>query len=214
MSVRDPNPLNRPFTWSFSTSQTTVDVNKEYFEDPSSPGQFLQRLMYNTAFDVIEGNKKRRSELTLRVSGNIAGSPFAVASSVIDCTNATGWAGGLAEHWLCTGYSATQESELVGTEVLTYWRFNASFTHRRDGWLLSSQNVGFNELVYANGVNEEPTGKRRIAVEGAYVARPWPLDSIGVALPPVLVQSGTTGELNFRVYEPVDFAEIFGNPPA
>ncbi|MGA0336541.1 MAG: hypothetical protein ACO3LD_09840 [Luminiphilus sp.] len=190
-------------------------MNKEYYEDPNTPGQFFQRLMYNTAFDVLEGNKKRRSDLTLRVSGNIGTSPFVVASSVIDCTNATGWAGGLAEHWLCTAYSATQESELVGNEVLSFWRFNATFTHRRDGWLLSVQNVGFNELVYADGVNEDPTGKRRIAVEGAFVARPWPLDSIGKALPSVLARSGTsTSELSFRVYEPVDFAEIFGDPPA
>ena len=84
MSVQDPNPLNRPDVWSLSTSGTTeaATVAYEYSGDIVS-----QKAITNTAGDAITGYKKRRSEVTMTVSGNRSASPFLLAVQYVNKTN-------------------------------------------------------------------------------------------------------------------------------
>ena len=207
MSVQDPNPLNRPDVWSLSTSGTTEAATVAY---DYSGGSAVQVPIENTAGDAITGYKKRRSEVTMTVSGNRSASPFLLAVLYVNKTNTVAWANGQPRTWLCTGISGTQESEIVGDEIVDYWKVRFSFSYNPETWDLVVPNVGLNELVTVNGT---PT-KRRISVEdsdGNYVpsAKPVALNPDGTAR-----AAGTAADLlSVIVYEKADFVSQFGSPP-
>ena len=127
MSVKDPNPLNRPDVWSLSASGTTVPAAFHYVGG-------AQKQIVNSAGDAITGLKRRQGEITMTVRGNRSGSPFALATTLVNRTNATEWADGAERTWLCTSISAQQQSELVGTEILDYWSVSFSFAYRPETW--------------------------------------------------------------------------------
>ena len=203
MSVKDPNPLNRPDVWSLSASGTTVPAAFHYVGG-------AQKQIVNSAGDAITGLKRRQGEITMTVRGNRSGSPFALATTLVNRTNATEWADGAERTWLCTSISAQQQSELVGTEILDYWSVSFSFAYRPETWAVQAPDVGLNQLVTVNGSQV----KRRITIEDANgnavpTPKPLPLNSDGSL-------KGATAEadfLTFRVYETADFLSYFGDPP-
>lgn len=203
MSVKDPNPLNRPDVWSLSASGTTVPAAFHYVDG-------AQKQITNSAGDAITGLKRRQGEITMTVRGNRLDSPFALATTLVNRTNATAWADGAERTWLCTSISAQQQSELVGTEVLDFWSVSFSFAYRPETWAVQAPDVGLNQLVTVNGSQV----KRRITIEDANgnavpTPKPLPLNSDGSL-------KGATAEadfLAFRVYETADFLAYFGDPP-
>jgi len=205
MSVKDPNPLNRPDVWSLSASGTVVDATTYYADANDTVKQIV-----NTAGDPLRGLKRRQGEITLNVKGNRLDSPFALATGYVNRTNATAWADGAERTWLCTSVSAQQQTELVGDELIDYWSVSFSFAYRPETWSVQAPNVGLNERVTGNGT----TVKRRITIDDGNgnlvpTSKPQPLDANGGF-------AGVTAEadlLTFRVYKTADFAGYFGEPP-
>jgi len=208
MSVKDPNPINRPDVWSLSASGTVVDATTYY--ESSDFGETIKQIV-NTAGDSLQGIKRRQGEITMTVKGNRAQSPFSLATGFVNRVNANPWANGEAKTWLCTGVSAQQQSELVGTEILEFWSVSFSFSYRADTWAAQAANVGLNELVIKSGFG---TIKRRITIEDndgneVPTPKPLPLNSDGS-----YKGANTVADiLQFDVYRTADFASQFGNPP-
>ena len=208
MSVKDPNPLNRPDVWSLSASGAVVDATTYY--EASDAGENIKQIV-NTAGDPLPGLKRRQGEITMSVKGNRAQSPFSLAAGFVNRVNDNAWANGASKTWLCTGVSAQQQSELVGTEIVEFWSFSFSFAYRADTWQAQSANVGLNEIA-SNSSGQ--TIKRRITIEDnngneVPTPKPLPLNSDGS-----YKGANTVADiLQFEVYRKADFASQFGNPP-
>ena len=146
----------------------------------------------------------------MTVRGNRSGSPFSLATTLVNRTNATECADGAVREWLCTSISAQQQSELVGTEIVDNWSDSFSFAYRPETWAVQAPDVGLNQLVTVNGSQF----KRRITIQDSNgnsvpTPKPLPLNSDGTF-------KGVTAEadfLTFRVYETADFLSYFGDPP-
>jgi len=131
MSVKDPNPLNRPFVWSLSASGTVIDTN--YYYEITPDGEVLAQIT-NHSGSPLGGFKRRQSDITMSVKCNLADSPFFIATTFVNFTNANVWANGPPRTWLCTGVSAQQQSEIVGDEVIEYWSAGFNFAYRAETW--------------------------------------------------------------------------------
>lgn len=207
MTVAEPNPLNRPPVYSFSTSSTTVEAAAIEL----SPGiGWARQIIYNSAYDVVTGYKMRSVEPSLRVTVNLAVSPLTLFDAVANKTNASAWAGGGYATWLCTGISANQDSALVGTEVLDYWVVTASFAYRSQGWGLEIKDVGLNERVPKAGGGYQ---KRRCRVfdndgNAQPASSPQPLDATGAQL----FGDAVVRTKSYTIYEPVEFSNYFASP--
>ena len=208
MSIKDPNPLNRPDVWSLSASGTVVNATTYYPQ--SGVGENIQQIV-NTAGDPLPSIKRRQGEITMSVKGNRGNSPFSLATGFINRVNSAAWANGAAKTWLCTGVSAQQQSELVGEEIVEFWSVAFSFAFRPETWMAQAANVGLNEIAINSSGQ---TIKRRITIE----------DDNGNALPtpkplPLNAEGSYKGAnavadiLQFDVYRTADFASQFGNPP-
>ena len=208
MSVKDPNPLNRPDVWSLSASGTVVDATTYY--EASDVGETIKQIV-NTAGDPLPGLKRRQGEITMSVKGNRADSPFALATGLINRVNSAAWANGAEKTWLCTGVSAQQQSELVGEEIVEFWSVAFSFAYRPETWGAQSANVGLNEIA-SNSSGQ--TIKRRITIEDSNgnevpTPKPLPLNADGS-----YKGANTVADiLQFDVYRTANFASQFGNPP-
>lgn len=207
MTVAEPNPLNRPPVYSFSTSSTTVEAAAIQL----SPGiGWVRQIIYNSAWDIVTGYKMRSVEPSLRVTKNLAVAPLVLMDELANKTNMTTWAGGGHATWLCTGISANQDSALVGTEVVDYWVVTASFSYRSQGWDLEIKDVGLNERVPKAGggyqlqrcVVFDKDGNERPATT------PQPLDEDGRQL----FGTSQVGTKSYRLYEPVEFGNYFESP--
>lgn len=207
MSVQDPNPLNRPDVWSLSTGGSTAAATVAY---DYSGSIVAQQAITNTAGDPIAGYNRRRAEITMTMSGNRSSSPFALATSYVNRTNTSAWANGQPRTWLCTGVSGTQEAEIVGEEIVEYWKVRFSFTYNAETWDLTVPNVGLFELATGAG----GTVRRRIMVEDADgnfipAPKPVPLNPDGSAK-----AAGQDADLlTFIIYPQANFASQFGSPP-
>lgn len=198
---QEPNPLNRCDTWSIGTGGSTVAVT-EFYEDDGSTA-----ILKNTAGDVITGYTKRRLEMRLSVSGNRSTFPLATAKAAVNTINESPWGGGAEKTWLCSGATANQETELVGTDIVSYWQVTFEFLFNAETWDLQVPNIGLNRIA-SNGI------KYRIYVrdqDGNYVPSPKPLP---LNLDGSLAADGADPFiLSRRVYPATDFSTFFGNPP-
>ena len=205
MSVADPNPLLRPEVYFFRTSSTTVEAEAKQ----RTAGQWFRQIIYNSAFDVVTGYKMRSVEPVLSISKNLAVSPIVLFDTLVNKTNDSPWAGGAGLTWLCTSISGEQKTELVGTEVLTYWEVTASFSYRSGGWDLYVKDIGLNERVeLPNGTFE----KRRCKVfdqDGNAVAATiaQPLNADGTQR-----FTNVVDEKSYTIYEYTDFSAYFTGP--
>lgn len=196
MSVSDPNPLNRPAVYSFSTSSTTTDA-LEFYLGSRIP-------IKNSAGSVVTGYKMRTVEPSLRVTVNLQQSPIVIAREIANTVNNPAWAGGDIGTWLCTGISGSQETEVVGAEVITYWKVSGSFSYREQKWRLEYADVGLYELVDGR--------RRRCRVEdsdGNYqsATTPQPLNSDGTQRNSTTISTRTA-----VIYDTSNFATYFPSP--
>lgn len=195
---QEPHPLSRCDRWSIGTSGSNTPVTTWFDGGVETP-------LVNSAGDVITGYNKRRLEMRLSVSGNRADLPMATARTVVNAVNATAWGGGVAGSWLCSGSSAQQHTELVGTEVVDFWAVSFEFLYSAELWTLTVPDVG---LYHISG------GVRRRAMvadaDGNYIPspKPVPLNSDGT-----LKTSGDPDLLDRTIYREIDFGTYFGDPP-
>ena len=103
--------LDRCDRWTVGTSGSQVPATTWLDNGVEKP-------LINSAGDPIGGYNKRRLEMRLTVSGNRASSQIATAKAVVNATNSAGWGGGAARSWLCSGATARERTELVGTLVV------------------------------------------------------------------------------------------------
>lgn len=195
-----PNPLERCDRWSIGGGSTTEAITSYY------DGTTMQPLV-NSAGDAITGYQKRRSDLRLTVAANRATFPIATARAVINTVNESGWGGGAPTTWICSGASAQQRTELVGTLVVDFWAITFEFLYRESGWRLVVPNVGFNYIGY-DGI------KRRMYIEdqdGNYIPspKPLPLESDGF----IRLGNARPDLMAFDIYRTSDFSAYFGDPP-
>jgi len=194
---QEPNPLDRCDRWTVGTSGSQVPATTWLDSGVEKP-------LINSAGDPIGGYNKRRLEMRLTVSGNRATSQIATARAVVNATNSSGWGGGVARSWLCSGASSRERTELVGTLVVNFWEVSFDFLYNEELWSLSVPDVGLNYL--AAGV------KKRAFVEdsdGNFVPSPKPvaLNADGS------LRSGDPLVLQRPVYREIEFSTYFGNPP-
>jgi hypothetical protein len=204
-SVSDPNPLLRPDVWSLQASGASVPVSVYVSTDQPGDAADVLSPLVNSAGDPIVGEKTRRAEITMTVRGNRSASPFSLATDLVNRTNFSTWANGAARTWLCTGISGEQAAEIVGDNLVEYWKTSFSFTYNADTWDKFIPDVGLNYL--SGGV------KRRVMVEdsdGNYVPspKPQPLNSDGS-----VKTSGEADLLRRQIYRTADFSSYFGAPP-
>lgn len=136
--------------------------------------------------------------------------------------NSVIWNGGGVGTWKCQGCSAKLNIENENGITSIYWEVTWEFAYRADGWELRPWDVGFNELVDANGDPEPrdtgydastgtlPSGggtERRTITgqDGKPVKQPVAL-TLGVAKP----AGSLPDALFFEVYEPKNFDAQFG----
>lgn len=195
---QEPNPLERCDRWSIGTSGTTTPATT--WLDSG-----VEKALVNSAGDPISGFSKRRLEVRLTVSGNRAAFPMSMARTVVNATNLTAWGGGAQRTWLCSGASAQQRTELVGTLVLEFWAISFEFLYNDELWSLSVPDVGLN-YISASGA------KVRVTVEdadGNYIPspKPLPLNADGS------LKNGEPNVLQRPVYREIEFSSYFGDPP-
>jgi hypothetical protein len=193
----DPNPLNRPDIWSFSSSGVSVPAAWHIVAGQYSP-------IVNTAGDAIGGLSRQQLECRISVTGNRASFPMSTAAAVTNATNASGWGGANPRAWLCNGITGSQKRAFVSSVAVDYWEVTAELVYNEALWVLRAPNVGLN---YISGGQ-----KRRCYVldeDGNYVPAPNPvaLNADGS------MSSGEPQLLEFYVYREVDFSTFFGSPP-
>jgi hypothetical protein len=208
MSVKDPNPLNRPPVWSMSSTNSTVDARTYYKNSGSASNRYrVLTQIENTAGEPIPGLKKRQAELTLTVKINQSESPFNVG--IVNKTNEVSWGGGAPQTWLISSMAATQKTEFVESTPVDYWEVTYSLIYREETWKVKTPNVGL------MAKSEDGTGRERVMVfdqdgNRTPAPRPLPLDADGFAK-----DLGADADvLEFQIYEPTDFSVIFGDPPS
>ena len=196
---QEPNPLSRCDRWSIGTSGSSVPATT--WLDSGT-----EKALVNSAGDPISGFSKRRLELRLSVAGNRADFPIATARTVVNATNSTTWGGGAQRTWLCSGASAQQKTELVGTLIVEFWAITFEFLYNADLWSLSVPDVGLN-YINSSGAKVRATVED---ADGNYIPspKPLPLNSDGS-----LKASGDADILQRPVYREIDFSTYFGSPP-
>jgi hypothetical protein len=134
--------------------------------------------------------------------------PLAIAANVTNSVNASGYLGGAAYTWKCSGISAQQASEVVNGLEINSWCISVELTYRASGWPLQLPHVGWSYV--------DITGKH-----AAYVLDPWNVKIASTAPQPLNLVgnlkypggSGVPDILERRVNPAVDFSTYFGTPP-
>lgn len=198
----DPNPLARPDVWSFSTGGAQVPALIYY----SGSGNASRKPLQNSAKDFFEGLTVTEAEIRATISGNRTAFPLALAAEVTNSVNSSGYLGGAAHTWFCSGIGGQQATEVVSGIEIRYWQVTVELIFRASGHSLLLPDVGLNYL------------------EGGEKKRVWVKDSetnekVASSSPRALTTAGAMkGEneepdiLIRRVYPEQDFASYFGTP--
>lgn len=196
---RDPNPLARLDTWSFSTGGAAVPAL--FYWDGEE-----QKPLVNSANDYFEGLTTEEGECRATISANRATFPLADAIAVTNCVNASAYLGAPAHHWKCVGISGQQQVEMVNDAEVRYWSITSELVYRQTGWNLFLPDVGYNYL--------EGSDKKR-----AYVLDSETDERVACVNPIALNDDGTLKDadelpdiLERRVNREVNFSTYFGAP--
>lgn len=191
----DPDPLNRCDRWTVSTGLTSVAVYRWNNLGTYQP-------LVNSAGDYLPGHQGQQPEARLTLHANRSTFPMNYLLTTNKINNAT-WKTANARAWLCAGMRAEKKSELVGTQVISYYEVAVDFIYNDNLWQLYVPDVG---LYYLDG-----GVKRRCYVEdhnGNYVpaSSPVPLNADGS-----MKASGDPNILIRPIYAEANFTSIFGN---
>lgn len=199
-----PNPLDRPDIWKFTTSG--VSVPALYYYDNANN----LKTLTNTAGDFWEGATTDISQLKAHISANRASYDFTISLAVTNALNNGTYLGFPAYTWKCEGISAQPAVEVVNEVEVRYWQIEVELTMRPDGHPLILPNVGWNYVQ--DGQRRRVWVWNEEGTEKIPASNPQPLDengmivtvSPGEANPPLL--------LSRRVHKAVNFTTYFGSP--
>jgi hypothetical protein len=200
LEERDPNPLNRPDVWSFSTSAAAVPAFFYYDNN-------VRKVLTNTAGDFFEGAQTEESEVRATIQSNRLAFPLSLAIQVTGCVNQGGYIGAPEHYWKCAGISASRAVEVVNDVEVNYWQVTSELVYRQSGWPLQLPNVGYNcieggEKVRAYVKNPDDTSEKIPCASPIALNQDGSIKTSGV--PDILVR---------RVNLAVPFVPLFGTPP-
>jgi hypothetical protein len=198
----DPNPLARPDVWSFSTGGAQVPALVYY----DGSGNDSKKPLTNSAGDFFEGLTASEAEVRATIAGNRSTFPLDLAASVTNSVNASGYLGGDAHTWFCSGIGGQQASEVVNGQEIRYWQVTVELLFRASTHNLLLPNVGWNFIQ--GGERKRCYVIDWDAKEYLPSATPRPLTTLGN------MKAGDEGPdfITRRVYKEVDFASYFGQP--
>lgn len=197
----EPGALDfRPPVWGGSSSVTSQAVYKD------RDGEVLK----NSAGDPLEDLAADTAEerLTLTQYYYLHTDWMQLARDYTNAINSDAWNGGAATEWKCQGCSKKLNIENKNGTTIVYWEVTWEFAYKKDGWLLRCWDIGFAQLVDANG---EPSsqGTQRAQIkgqDGKAVRQPVGLDGAGMAV----AAGQPPAELAFFMYPERPFGPKFG----
>ena len=200
----DVNPVARPAQWSFSAGGASVPSLAYYFGDgngdvrplTNAVGEYVWENITHTIAEVrvtITKNMLTRPDSLLAMSNKVNDSPYLFGAQYT---------------WLCSGVSATQEREKVGTQIQKYWRTTAELVYRESGYFYNLPNVGWGYLL--GGQYQRFQIKKGDDLVDS--PAPLPLNENGGAKFAVGA-SGVPDYIQRRVHQSANFS-VFGSPPA
>jgi hypothetical protein len=198
----DPNPLARPDVWSFSTGGAQVPALVYY----SGSGNGTKLPLTNSARDFFEGLTASEAEVRATIAGNRSTFPLDLAASVTNSVNASGYLGGGAHTWFCSGIGGQQASEVVNGLEIRYWQVTVELLFRASTHNLLLPNVGWHFIQ--GGERKRCYVIDWDAKEYLPSATPRPLTEAGN------MKAGDEGPdfITRRIYKEADFASYFGEP--
>jgi hypothetical protein len=198
----DPNPLARPDVWSFSTGGAQVPALVYY----DGSGNESKKPLTNSAGDFFEGLTASEAEVRATIAGNRSTFPLDLAASVTNSVNASGYLGGGAHTWFCSGIGGQQASEVVNGLEIRYWQVTVELLFRASTHNLLLPNVGWNFIQ--GGERKRCYVIDWDAKEYLPSATPRPLTEAGN------MKAGDEGPdfITRRIYKEADFASYFGEP--
>jgi len=196
------SPLARSDTWSFETQGVAVAAFYYYSED----GNNSTRLpLTNSAYDYFEGLTVDEAQTRVVISGYRETFPSALATTLTNTINQSPWLGGAARTWKCMGITGESAQEVVGTQVVNFWRVTTTLMYRQSGWDLLLPDMGFNYLA---------SGQKRRVMTFDFENSEWIPSPVPMGLNGSGAQTfGAPAILTRRVFREVNFDTYFGSPP-
>lgn len=198
------NPLARPDVWTFSVGGAAVPAMGHFYGN----GNNDYRPLVTAAGDYLEGVESVEAEVKATITGNRATFPLALAADVVNSLNESPYLGGPAFSWMCSGISATAQTEVVNGLELRFYSVSVELTYRKSGWIMKIPHVG---LHYVSGGKKKRCWVYNEENEKVDATTPQPLSATGNLLHP-----GGGGEpemLERRVHPVTNFNMYFGTPP-
>jgi hypothetical protein len=192
------NPLQRPDKWTFETQGVAVPA-LTYFDGNT------QKPLTNSAFDYFEGLTVDEAQTKVVIEANRPNFPSATATTLTNTINANSFLGAGAHFWKCQGITGELRRELVGTNIIKYWKITSTLMYRQTTWNLQIPDVGFN---FIGG------GQKRRVMTFDFENSEWIPSPVPMGLNGSGAQTfGAPAILNRRVYREIDWSPFFGNPP-
>jgi hypothetical protein len=192
------NPLLRKSLWKFETFGQAVPALFYYDNGNRYP-------LTNSAFDFFEGLTTDEAFQRVTITSNISVFPISLSAQVTNRINNSFYLGSPAHTWKCQGINAQEKREFINDLFFAYWEVTTTLLYRASGWNLQLPDMGFNAFVGGQ--------KRRVMTfdfeNSEWIPSPVPMGLNGsgaqtFGAPAILVR---------RVYEEVNFFQIFGSPP-
>jgi hypothetical protein len=196
--LENVNPLLRPDKWTFETMGNAVPA-LTYFD-----GAALAPLT-NSAFDFFEGLTTDEAQTRVTIESNRPTFPSNIATLLTNTINADSFLGAAPHFWKCQGITGELRRDLVGIELVKYWKIFVTLMYRQTGWNLQLPDVGFNALV---------NGQKRRVMTFDFENSEWIPSSVPMGLDGSGAQTfGAPAILVRRVYREATFNAFFGSPP-
>jgi hypothetical protein len=196
--LENVNPLLRPDRWTFETQGVAVPA-LTYFDGTT------QKPLTNSAFDYFEGLTVDEAQTKVVIESNRPNFPSAIATALTNTVNGDSFLGAGAHFWKCQGIAGELRRDLVGTQIVKYWKITTTLMYRQTTWNLQIPDVGFNALV---------DGQKRRVMTFDFENQEWVASPVPMGLNGGGAQTfGAPAILNRRVYREANFNTFFGNPP-
>jgi hypothetical protein len=192
------NPLQRPDKWTFETQGVAVPA-LTYFDGTT------QKPLTNSAFDYFEGLTVDEAQTKVVIEANRPTFPSNIATALTNTVNSGAFLGAAADFWKCQGINGELRRDLVGTQIIKYWKITCTLMYRQTSWNLQIPDVGFNALV---------SGQKRRVMTFDFENSEWIPSPVPMGLNGSGAQTfGAPAVLNRRVYRQANFNAFFGAPP-
>ena len=196
--LENVNPLLRPDKWTFETMGVAVPA-LTYFDGNT------EKPLTNSAFDYFEGLTVDEAQTKVVIEANRATFPSAIATAMTNTVNSGAFLGAPADYWKCQGITGELRRDLVGTNIVKYWKIICTLMYRQTSWNLQLPDVGFN---FIGG------GQKRRVMTFDFENSEWIPSPVPMGLDGNGAQTfGAPAILNRRVYRQANFSQYFGSPP-